>query len=317
MSQTERIFYILDKLRRQNRITTGDTARRFEVSSRTVKRDFEYIRDRLEYDLLWSGSGRHYYLSGDDLQKVRARGEQELLFYSLAMGFCRNRKLMPLVSRSIEEHLSGILPPEYRELSGHISYGLFDYPVPPDRFFSLILRAVGEKRQMDMAYRSLKGRRSERKIDPLHLKNWNGQWYLAAWCHERKAIRLFLLSRIEELALLEGKFEFPVDREELVRRMNSGFGIMTELNGESRERKVTVRFTGKAALLTDGVVWHPTQEVSWNSGAGIREFTFPVSSYEEVLNRVFSFREEGEVVAPPELRDLWREKIRKMARNFL
>ncbi len=317
MSQTERIFYILNKLREENRITTGETARRFEISSRTVKRDLEYIRDRLGYRLIWSGSGGYYSLSGEDLEKVRARGEQELLFYSLAMGFCRNRKLMPLVSRSIEEHLAGILPPEYRELSEHISYGLFDYPEPPDRFFSLILRAVGSGRRMDMVYRSLGGDSSGRRVDPLHLKNWNGQWYLAAWCHTRKAIRLFLLSRIEELALLDETFEFPLDRETLIERMNSGFGIMTELNNEAPGRTVTLRFTGRAALLTEGVVWHPTQKEVWNREKGIREFTFPVSSFEEVLNRVFSFREEGEVVSPPELRDIWKEKIRKMAQNFL
>lgn len=317
MSQTERIFYIIEKLRRSNRITTGEVSERFEVSSRTIKRDWEYMRDRLDYDLLWSGGGRYYYLSEQDLAQIRRPGEQELLFYSLAMGFCRNRKLMPLVSRSIEEHLGEILPSEYRELSRHISYGLFDYPEPPAPFFSLVLKAITEKGTLEMGYTSLKGKTSSRKVDPLHLKNWNGQWYLAAWCHRRKEIRLFLLSRVESLRLTGDHFLPPLDEEELQRRMNSGFGIMTELNRKGPGKEVTLRFTGKAALLTEGVVWHPSQSVSWDDSKGRREFTFPVSSWEEVLNRVFSYREEAEVVAPEELRRLWKEKIGKMARNFL
>ncbi|MDC7221908.1 MAG: WYL domain-containing protein [Spirochaetales bacterium] len=317
MSQTERIFYILEKLRRENRITTGATAKRFEVSSRTVKRDLEYIRDRLDYDLLWSGGEKHYYLSSRDLEKIRLKGEEELLFYSLAMGFCRNRKLMPLLSQSIEDHLAQILPPEYRELANHISYGLFDHSEPPSRFFSCILKGISERKSLDMVYSSLKGSHSERRVDPLHVKNWNGQWYLAAWCHLRKEIRLFHLNRIESLELSRVSFEPPLDGVELEKRMNSGFGIMTELNRDGAGRDVTIRFSGKAALLTEGLVWHPSQSVYYNKEEGRREFSFPVSSYEELLNRVFSYREEAEVLAPDELRELWKEKIRKMAANYL
>jgi predicted DNA-binding transcriptional regulator YafY len=209
VSQTERIFYILEVLRGDNQITAKQTADHFEVSTRTVKRDFEYIRDRLDYNLIWSSKDCCYSLTREDLEKIRLRGEQELLFYSLVMGFCRNRKLMPLVSRSIEEHLSDLLPPKYRELSQHISYDLFDYPEPPAPFFSLILKAISQGESMEMAYTSLMGKTSVRKVEPLHLKNWNGQWYLAAWCHTRREIRLFLLSRIDSLDLTGEKISVP------------------------------------------------------------------------------------------------------------
>jgi predicted DNA-binding transcriptional regulator YafY len=36
-----------------------------------------------------------------------------------------------------------------------------------------------------------------------------------------------------------------------------------------------------------------------------------------VLNLVFSYREEAEVLEPADLRDLWLENIRKMAKNYL
>jgi predicted DNA-binding transcriptional regulator YafY len=99
--------------------------------------------------------------------------------------------------------------------------------------------------------------------------------------------------------------------------MNRGFGIMNELNKEEPGREVVLKFTGTAARLTDGLVWHPSQSVSWDEKEESRQFTFPVSSWEEVLNRVFSYREEAEIVAPEELRELWKGKIRKMAGNYL
>lgn len=315
MSQTERVIYILDRLKEENRIRTAEVAGEFEVDPRTVKRDIEYIRERLGYPMVWSPRERQYRLEGGDLEKLRRRGEGELMFYALAMGFRRNTRLMPLVSRSIEDHLSGLLPPEYRELSEHISYDLFDYPEPPPRFFSLLLRAIAGKRRLHLVYDSRGGIRSERKIDPLHLKNWNGQWYLAARCHTREEMRLFLMSRMVSLATLGETFVPFITQEELKRRLDGGFGIMADLNREGVPDPVKIRFTGDACELTRGVVWHPSQREETDGRT--RTFTFPASSYQEVLNLVFSYREEAEVLEPGELREIWLEKIRKMANRYL
>jgi predicted DNA-binding transcriptional regulator YafY len=315
MSQTERVFYIMEKLKDINSVNTPDTASLFEVSSRTIKRDIEYIRDRLGFDLLWENREKHYFLGKEDLRRIRQKGEGELMFYALAMGFCRNSRLMPLVSQSIEEHLTQILPADYRRLTHHISYDLFDYPEPRANFFSLLLKAIAQSRMMEMVYISKNGSRSDRRIDPLHLKNWNGQWYLAAWCHYRQGIRLFLLSRIQELVLLDDEFVPSLNPQELNRRLNSSFGIMADLNNSEGRRVVKIRFTGNAARLIRGVIWHPSQVVESRGEESF--FSFPVASYEEVLNLVFSYREEAEVLEPADLRDLWLENIRKMAKNYL
>lgn len=315
MSQTERIFHILERLRSHNKVKTAQVASFFEVSSRTVKRDIEYIRDRLEYELIWSTKEGAYSLTPQDLGKMRQRGEEELLFFSLLMGFCRNHRLMPLVSQGIDDHFSQLLPPSYRELSKHISYDLVDYPAPPSRFFSLILKGMEDKRSMAMEYTTMAGSTSQRIIDPLHLKNWSGQWYLVAWCHTRSALRLFLLSRISHMSLEQNGFISSIGHEELRQRLNLSFGIMVELNEDRAPQYVVLRFTGKAARLTEGIVWHPEQETHVFENK--REFTFPISSYEEILNVVFSYREEVEVIKPLELRRIWLEKIEKMAKNFL
>ena len=46
MSQTERILYIDRNLRTDRYLTVQDVADYFEVSTRQVKRDIEYLRDR-------------------------------------------------------------------------------------------------------------------------------------------------------------------------------------------------------------------------------------------------------------------------------
>ena len=53
MSQTERILFIDRKLRSQGSFTISQVCKEFEISSRQVKRDIEYMRDRFEAPIDW------------------------------------------------------------------------------------------------------------------------------------------------------------------------------------------------------------------------------------------------------------------------
>ena len=53
MSQTERILYIDRNLRTDRYLTVQDVADYFEVSTRQVKRDIEYLRDRFNAPIVF------------------------------------------------------------------------------------------------------------------------------------------------------------------------------------------------------------------------------------------------------------------------
>ncbi len=63
-------------------------------------------------------------------------------------------------------------------------------------------RAIATKKRVRLAYLGAERReRTERDVDPYGLFQRGGAWFLAGWCHLRKDIRTFHLSRIESIAV--------------------------------------------------------------------------------------------------------------------
>lgn len=60
MSQFERIAALDRALRERGSVTAAEIARRFEVDARTVRRDIEYMRDRLSAPIVWDKSAAAY-----------------------------------------------------------------------------------------------------------------------------------------------------------------------------------------------------------------------------------------------------------------
>lgn len=60
MSQTERIIYIDKQLTQKSFLTCKKVAARFEISTRQVKRDIEYMRDRFFAPIIYDSIERYY-----------------------------------------------------------------------------------------------------------------------------------------------------------------------------------------------------------------------------------------------------------------
>lgn len=62
---------------------------------------------------------------------------------------------------------------------------------------------------------------THREIDPYSLAQYNNIWFLLAYCHLREEIRVFRLSRIDDLRILLTNFERPANLEQKWVRPNS------------------------------------------------------------------------------------------------
>jgi len=77
-------------------------------------------------------------------------------------------------------------------------------------------RAIGEHRQVELDYYTYgRDERSRRRVDPHRLYSDQGQWYLAAYCHEAAGDRIFRADRIRALDLLETTFTPPAEEPSL------------------------------------------------------------------------------------------------------
>lgn len=77
--------------------------------------------------------------------------------------------------------------------------------------FGLLKDAIDGHQTVDISYYSAsRDARGSRHIDPYRLVNVGGHWYVAAYCHNADAVRLFRLDRIETASRTSHTFQ-PLD----------------------------------------------------------------------------------------------------------
>ena len=81
-----------------------------------------------------------------------------------------------------------------------ISFRTRASPVVNLEIFDALGKATAQRQQLELTYRKAGQREPElRVVDPYHLANINGEWYLFAFDHLRKDVRTFVPARIKAM----------------------------------------------------------------------------------------------------------------------
>ena len=208
MRRADRLFEIIQVLRRRSLTRARDLAEQLEVSERTIYRD---IRDLISCGVPIEGeAGVGYVLRGGfdlpplmfDEQEVEAlllgaRIVQSWTDSSLAEAAADVvAKVEAVIPERLRRHMAetALLAPENH----------WQEPIEIDL---LALReALRSKRKLHLHYRDGEGRETQRHVRPLGLAFYGPVWILAAWCELRVAFRAFRLDRMAALDILEERF---------------------------------------------------------------------------------------------------------------
>lgn len=310
MSQAERLFYIDTKVRERGGVTLRDVAERFEVSTRQVRRDLDYLTDRLGAPLEWNPASRRYEYR-ESWNGLDFADEKALLFYVFVRAAAGTLAYVPLVKDAALGRLLELVPPQLRSAAEAIRYELPAYEPADIEKLGLLLRALAEGRCVDASYRDAGGKASARRLEVLRLVNYGGNWYCVSFDHASSALRTFRLSRFAEISLSRDKAGTTVPAEELDRFLGASYGMFKG----AADKTAVMRFRRRALPIVRSEVWHPEQrrEEGRDGGGDYLELSVPVSSWSEILGRLLRFGADAEAVAPEEFRGLWTEEIRRMA----
>jgi predicted DNA-binding transcriptional regulator YafY len=185
---------------------------------------------------------------------------------------------------------------------------LIEYSPAPEAVFKAVLEGCLKKRRLSFTYYSpATEEKSERTVEPYHLFNYMGTWHTIGYCHLRKEIRDFALSRISEAKVLTESFKIPADFD-FKKYFLSTFGLY---KGKST-KEVTLRFTPEKSKWIKGQIWHKDQKVKYLKDGSI-ELSFPVSDFSEIKMEILKHGGMVEVIKPKSLKDL----IKAEAKNIL
>ena len=116
---------------------------------------------------------------------------------------------------------------------------------------------MAQRQQLELHYRKPGQPAETRLVDPYHLANINGEWFLFAYDHARKDIRTFVPARIQSVKPTGKTFE-RTQKFSLEKRLRDSFGVHS---GEG-EFEVVIRFNARAADYIREKKWHPSQTLA-------------------------------------------------------
>jgi predicted DNA-binding transcriptional regulator YafY len=273
MDRTER-FYKIELLLRSRGCVSFDALRdELDVSPATLKRDLQYLRDRLAAPIVYDRFDNGYRFEADGAERGARHelpgvwfSEKEihalLTMHQLLAGLdddgVLSRHLQPMM-----EKLQGMLgadESEARELMRRVKLISTARRRVPSRHFELLGSALVQRRRVWLRYFKRSDRSvSEREVSPQRLVNYRNTWYLDAWCHSSDGLRRFALDAVQEARALDSRAR-SVAVKELESELDAGYGIY---GGGARVKWATLVFNADAAQWVASEEWHPQQKARW------------------------------------------------------
>lgn len=141
-------------------------------------------------------------------------------------------------------------------------------------------------------------------FDPYTLLFTQGALYLGGYAHNRKALRLFLVDRVQGVELSKERFEVPEDfsPEQLT---GGAFGLVNE-----PPLAIRVRFAPEVAYLAGERIWHPSQQREINTDGSVT-LSLAAGGKTEILAWLYGFVPHVEILEPAELREAFVAGLRQ------
>jgi len=304
IQQLHRLF-----TKHRNPVPLTNIAESLECTERNARRLLDTMRDwrraRLEYDK--QAKGWHYksdeefelpglWLTGDELHSLSLLLDILDQFGNKSL----TRELQPvksniyklLKSRGVNPSLFSshikVLPIGNRQLVGKI--------------FDRVSEALLHKQCLHIHYEDYKHKLSKRTVSPQNLIYYRENWYLDAWCHLRKSLRTFSVSRITFAEIVSKKAE-SIDQKDLQEHLSSSYGIFSGKGKHTAQ----LRFSREIAREVSRQQWHPEQQSEWDGDDYL--LSFPYSSDKELLQDLLRHTPNVYVESPVKLRKALQTKL--------
>jgi len=326
MDRTERFYKIEMLIRSRECVSFATLLEALEVSPATLKRDLQYLRERMdapiEYDAMGNGyrfgqqwRGRQHELPGVwfSEKELHALLTMHQMLASLDDQGILSRHLTPMFDKLTG--MLGVDEVEAQELTRRIKLISTAKRRVASEYFETVGSAVVKRRRLRLLYRS-RGRgegaaakrtatAGARVVSPQRLVHYRNTWYLDAWCHQSEGFRRFALDAMEGAELLDEKAK-TVPTAQLEAELDQGYGIFA---GAS-PKQATLIFSAEAAQWVSKEEWHPAQQSEWLDDGRWR-LKVPFVDATELLMDLLRHAGQVEVKAPADLRAAYAKRLRE------
>ena len=293
-------------------------AEELEVSSKTIQRDIDFMRYRLnlpiEYDPLRFG---FYYT-----EEVTSFPTIDVSEGEIAALFVAQKALAqyqgtpferPLRSafRKITDGLKDRMSFSWDDLENVISFHSAGASVADLELFETVSNAVLQSVELHFEYQKLRSNGYEqRRIQPFHIASLENQWYVFGEDLDREQLRTFALPRMRNARLTKTKFRRPANFS-ISKVLSGSFGVFEG----GKKHRIKLQFDSFAARLISERTWHESQKFR-QAKDGSATLEMELGSLEEIQRWILSWGSHVKVLAPAELRERVRKEAETIARSY-
>lgn len=264
-------------------------AKEFEVSIRTIMRDVDFMKYRMDLPLEFNSQRNGYYYSRavDQFPQLPISEAEvfALLVAHKAIAQYHGTPFEQPLQQAFRK-LTGQLDRTVQYSLGNLDDVLSFRPFAPEdadlETFQIITRALKERRVLKFLYRNLGVEKSQwRRVQPYHLACIENHWYLFAFDIKRDAMRTFALTRLRAAEIIQESFT-----------LSTKFNLNDHLRGSfnvfkgSQDYEVVIDFDAWAADLIRGRTWHSSQQFTKLPGRQVR-LSMRLNSIEEAEQWAF------------------------------
>ena len=289
-----------------------------EVSRRTILRDIDelklYYNAPIEYDRLRKG---YYYTDETFFVKNVLVSEGELVAMAGILPLLErydNTPLKDTISK-VYDTISQMLPNQVQVQSSLLNDVQFIAdPLPniePD-VFKQLFEAIKTHKSISFGYRNLSSTEHtpHSNIDPYKIYCQKGDWYVIAYSHSHEKFNTYNLSRMKNIVFLN-EFTPDPDYDKKV-HIDPNFGIW---NNDAPMQKIELLFDKSINTYVLERTWHKNQNCYQNED-GTVYLSFESNQIQETLYWVLRFADSVQILNPPELKELYKEKLEKMMKRI-
>jgi proteasome accessory factor C len=171
---------------------------------------------------------------------------------------------------------------------------------------SKIETAISRRKTIEFTYYTMeRDETAKRKVDPYHLVFRGGQFYLIGYAHEREAVRVFRLSRIQGKVGYGSKAEHDFSPPEDFDRRDYGQRADWQLGEIRATAKIFVRDRIAWLIERDFGAYGTLRPAKKSDGAPGKGCVFETdyASPRELIAWVLRWRQNAKVLGPDELRE--------------